>query len=124
MFRSFQRKMFGFSKSIAQHSMFWSFKRKMFGVSKTIAQQAMFWSFQTTMIHKMFGVSKRLHNFLCIVISKVLRNILFLLYPCFIFSRECAMLNMCLVRYALTNRDSGEMTDYVHSGDSELEWGR
>ena len=59
-----------------------------------------------------------LHKILCIVISKLLRNILYLLYTCFIFSLECAMLNMCLVRCGLTNRDSGKMTDYVLSGDS------
>ena len=79
MFWSFQRKMFGVSKSIAQHSMF--------GVSKTIAQQAMFWSFEPTMIHQMFGVSKRLHNFLFICHNKLLRNTLFMLYPLFIISR-------------------------------------
>ncbi len=58
-----------------------------------------------------------LHKILYIVIGKLLRNILFLLYTCYIFSLECAKLNRYLVRYGLTNRDSGEMTDYVHSGD-------
>jgi len=63
-----------------------------------------------------------LHKILCIVISKLLRNILFLLYPCFIFSREYAMLNMFVVRYVLTNRDGGQMRDYVHSGDIVVGW--